>query len=201
MIKQNYILVLYYSSTGNTELMAKEIANGVNSIHGQSALIRTVPSINKQIANIDSIPETGPQYCQIDDLRNCSGLILGSPTRFGNMSAPLKHFIDSTSDIWMSGSLIDKPAGVFTSTSSMHGGNESTLLSMMIPLLHHGMLPVGLPYSHKSLHLTEKGGTPYGPSNVSSGKSSAYINEDEILLCRELGKRVAKIALKLKQDK
>ena len=199
-MQNNFILILYYSSTGNTADMAQEVAFGVNSVDGQKAIIRTVPSINRFVADNDSIPETGSQYCKMDELRNCDGLILGSPTRFGNMSAPLKYFIDSTSDIWMSGSLIDKPAGVFTSTSSMHGGNEATLLSMMLPLFHHGMIPVGIPYSHKSLHKTRGGGTPYGASNVSSGKAMTEINDDEILLCRELGKRVAKFALKMKKS-
>lgn len=196
-MENNFILVLFYSSTGNTASMANEIAYGVNSIDGQHAVIRTVPSINKYTADSQTIPEKGAIYCDMDDLRNCSGLILGSPTRFGNMSAPLKNFIDLTSDIWMSGALIDKPAGVFTSTSSMHGGNEATLLSMMLPLLHHGMIPIGLPYSLKSLHKTVRGGTPYGASHVSGGNVESLLNDDEIQLCRDLGKRVARLALKI----
>ena len=190
------ILVLYYSRNGATAQMAEHIAAGVNQVSGQRALVRTVPPVSNNIGEEAQaeIPDAGPLYCTEDDLRDCSGLILGSPTRFGNMAAPLKYFIDSTSSLWLNGDLIDKPAAVFTSTSSMHGGNESTLLSMLLPLMHHGMVAVGIPYSHAALHQTQTGGTPYGASHVAGADGSAAISDDEITLCKALGERVARLA-------
>ena len=190
------ILVLYYSRNGATAQMAEHIAAGVNQVSGQRALVRTVPPVSNNIGEQAQaeIPDSGPLYCTEEDLRDCSGLILGSPTRFGNMAAPLKYFIDSTSSLWLNGDLIDKPAAVFTSTSSMHGGNESTLLTMLLPLMHHGMVAVGIPYSHAALHQTQTGGTPYGASHVAGADGTAAISDDEITLCKALGKRVATIA-------
>lgn len=195
-----YILVLYYSRHGATAAMAEQIALGVNAVSGQRAMVRTVPAVSDNIEQPAqaAIPEQGPLYCSEDDLRECSGLIIGSPTRFGNMAAPLKYFIDSTSSLWLSGDLIDKPAAAFTSTSSMHGGNESTLLTMLLPLLHHGMITLGLPYSEAALHTTRSGGTPYGASHI-AGQDNAPLSHEEIALCKALGERVAKVALRLKQ--
>ena len=192
-----YILVLYYSTGGNTLNMAKEIARGVE-MAGMEARLRTVPKVSTECETIaDDIPADGPIYCDLDDLKHCHGLVMGSPTRFGNMSAPLKYFLDSTSGLWLNGDLIDKPAAVFTSTGSMHGGQESTLLTMMLPLLHHGMMIVGLPYSHPELMSTTTGGTPYGASHLSGENAGDYLSNDEVTLCRGLGERVAKIAQRL----
>ena len=199
-MSDNYILVLYYSRNGSTQKMAEHIAAGINRVTGQRALVRTVPPVTDNIdapAQAD-IPENGPLYVSEQDLRDCSGLILGSPTRFGNMAAPLKYFIDSTSSLWLSGALIDKPAAAFTSTSSMHGGNESTLITMLLPLIHHGMVAVGIPYSESALHHTQGGGTPYGASHVTGADGQLGISEDEITLCKALGERVANIASALK---
>ena len=188
-----YIVVLYYSRNGHVKQLAEEIAQGVESA-GMEARLRTVPAVSTVCEAIeDDIPSTGDIYCTEQELANCSGLLIGSPTRFGNMAAPLKYFIDGTAGLWANGSLINKPAGVFTSTSSLHGGQESTLLSMMIPLLHHGMLLAGIPYSEPSLHKTTRGGTPYGASHVESDALSS----DEITLCRAQGKRVAQLAAQL----
>jgi len=196
-VTQPYVLVLYYSRYGATATMAQQIARGVESVTGIEARIRTVPAVAAiSDERGDSIPADGPLYCEHDDLRNCTGLILGSPTRFGNMAAALKYFIDSTTPIWLSGDLIGKPAAVFTSTSSIHGGQETTLLSMMLPLLHHGMVVAGLPYSETLLHTTRTGGTPYGASHVDS-PARTPLSEDESSLCRALGKRIAMLALKL----
>lgn len=193
-----YILVLYYSRYGSTEKMAKLIARGVESIDGMAAKIRTVPSVSANTqATEPAVPDSGAVYASMEDLQDCSGLILGSPTRFGNMAAPMKHFLDSTSGLWMSGSLINKPAGVFSSTSSLHGGQESTLLSMMLPLMHHGMIITGLPYSESALSNTSTGGTPYGPTHV-AGDGNNSISKDEEVLCIALGKRIALLARKLK---
>lgn len=194
-----YILVLYYSRTGATEAMAKLIARGVEQAgHGIEARIRTVPAVSPvSEATAPSVPASGAVYCTEDDLRHCAGLILGSPTRFGNMAAPLKYFLDNTGALWLSGALIDKPAAVFTSTSSLHGGQESTLLSMFMPLLHHGMLLCGLPYSEPQLMATHSGGTPYGASHHSGQDGKRRLDEDESALCLALGKRVARIALSL----
>lgn len=194
-----YILVLYYSKTGNTYRMAEKIAEGIADVDGINAKIRTVAPIRDGLADQNIVPDDGPLYCEVEELRECSGLALGSPSRFGSIAAPLKHFIDTTTSLWLSGDLIDKPAGVFSSSSSMHGGNEATQLNMLVPLMHHGMIPVGLPYSEKSLHSTERGGTPYGPSSVCM-HGQHDLNKDEIALCRALGKRLATIALKLQSN-
>ncbi|MFK8042067.1 NAD(P)H:quinone oxidoreductase [Congregibacter sp.] len=193
-----YILVLYYSRQGSTEAMARMVARGVSSVAGFEARLRTVAPVSADTEQIaDNVPEDGPPYCSMDDLRNCSGLVVGSPTRFGNMAAPLKYFIDQSSDLWLSGSMIDKPAAVFTSTASLHGGQESTLLSMQLPLLHHGMLIMGLPYSEAGLMTTSSGGTPYGATHWSGADGSRAIDDTELQLCRALGRRVALTAERL----
>jgi len=193
-----YILVLYYSRHGATAAMASQVARGVDSISGISARLRTVPAVSAGFDRVpDEQPEEGPIYCESEDLANCSGLVMGSPTRFGNMAAPLKYFLDGTSDLWMSGALIDKPAAVFTSTASLHGGQESTLLSMSLPLIHHGMVFVGIPYSESGLTSTIAGGTPYGASHVSGQRGERRADETENALCQALGRRVAAMALKL----
>lgn len=194
------ILVLYYSSQGSTRALAECIARGVNQVAGAEAILRTVPRIHSVVAPPEeAVPAEGAPYCTQEDLHNCAGLLMGSPTRFGNMAAPLKYFWDQTATEWLNGSLIDKPAGVFTSSSSMHGGQESTLLSMQIPLLHHGMLICGLPYSEPALHDTQSGGSPYGASHVELGEhgKNSRLTDDEITLAMALGKRVASIALRL----
>ena len=192
------ILVLYYSRHGSTAEMAQLVCRGVEKIPGLEAMLRTVPEVSTVCeATQSSIPEQGAPYVTTDDLARCSGLILGSPTRFGNMAAPMKYFIDSTSANWMSGHLAGKPAGLFTSASSLHGGHETTLLSMMLPLLHHGMLLVGTPYSEPELISTTTGGTPYGPSHLAGKESNMPISQDEKNLCIALGQRVANIAKKL----
>ena len=187
------ILVLYYSRHGHVAEMAKLIAKGASQSRNCEITIRTVPELGQ---DPDSIPEQGHLFCTKEDLRHCDGLALGSPTRFGNMAAPLKAFIDSTSDVWISGSMIDKPACVFTASSSMHGGQESTLLSMMLPLLHHGMVIMGLPYSENGLMDTESGGTPYGASLVSGPNNNKQATTIEKNLCIALGKRLAMISAK-----
>ena len=188
-----YVLVLYYSRNGHVKMLADQIALGVEST-GMEARLRTVPAISTvcEVSESD-IPDQGDIYCSQDDLADCSGLLLGSPTRFGNMAAPLKYFIDGTAGLWMNGGLIDKPAGVFSSTSSLHGGQESTLLSMMLPLLHHGMLVAGIPYSEASLTATKTGGTPYGATHVEGDR----LSDDEIRLCQAQGKRIAELATRL----
>lgn len=191
------ILVLYYSVNGHTAAMARHVARGVEEVEGMSARVRTVPRVGTGIGEAPAVPDEGPPYARREDLAECDGLILGSPTRFGNMAAPLKHFIDSTAAEWYSGVLEGKPAAAFTSTASLHGGQETTLLSMMLPLLHHGMLLVGIPYSEKSLTTTRGGGTPYGASHHSGWEGDRELDEDEISLCRALGRRVATIAAKL----
>lgn len=197
MATEPYVLILYYSRHGAVASMAQQFARGVALVTGVEARVRTVPAVSADCEAIaDDIPEQGPLYCSEDDLRHCAGLILGSPTRFGNMAAPLKYFIDGTSSLWLSGALINKPAAVFTSSASLHGGQESTLLTMLLPLLHHGMLPVGLPYSESALMATETGGTPYGASHW-AGQQGRDLDTQEQQLCRALGKRVAELALKL----
>ncbi len=192
------ILVLYYSRYGATAQMANLIARGVEEVEGMEAVIRTVPSVSANCEATESdIPTDGPPYVTHDDLEDCAGLALGSPTRFGNMASAMKYFIDSTSPQWMSGTLINKPACVFTSTASMHGGQESTLLSMMNPLIHHGMVMVGLPYSEPALTSTLTGGTPYGVSHLAGHDGKNPISEDEKTLCIAQGKRLAEIAYKL----
>jgi len=194
----NEILVLYYSKSGSVKEMASLIARGINSVDGAQAKIRTVPEIfpdtKKQTA---SIPDSGSLYVTLDDLENCSGLALGSPTRFGNMAAPLKYFIETATPLWLNGSLENKPACVFTSSSSLHGGNESTLLSMQIPLFHMGMILLGLPYSLPELATTTSGGTPYGASHVSAHNNEHAISADEKKLCIAQGLRLGEISLKL----
>ena len=192
------ILVLYYSRYGATAKMAQQVCRGVESIAGMRARLRTVPAVSAVCEAVeDSIPASGPPYANHDDLRECAGLIVGSPTRFGNMAAPLKYFFDGTGSLWLSGALAGKPAGVFTSTSSLHGGQESTLLSMMLPLLHHGMLIVGTPYTERELMETTSGGTPYGPSHYAGIDSERELSDMEQQLCRKLGSRVAQLAGKL----
>jgi NAD(P)H dehydrogenase (quinone) len=192
------ILVLYYSRYGSTESLAREVCRGVDSVKGMSARLRTVPAVSANTeASEDSIPESGPPYVSADDLTECSGVVMGSPTRFGNMSSALKYFIDSTGGDWMKGSLIGKPAGVFTSTSSLHGGSETTLLTMAIPLLPHGMIYVGLPYSESALSTTTTGGSLYGATHVTWSQSPDSLSDDEKTLACALGKRVAEIAQKL----
>jgi len=195
-----YVLVLYYSRSGATQEMARLIARGVEQAGpGIEARLRTVPAVSPvSEATAPAVPDTGAVYCSEDDLRQCAGLILGSPTRFGNMAAPLKHFLDNTGALWLSGALINKPAAVFTSTSSLHGGQESTLLSMFMPLLHHGMVLCGLPYSEPQLMATQSGGTPYGASHHAGVDGRRRVDEDETALCLALGRRVASLALKLR---
>lgn len=189
------ILIVYYSRHGNVARMADFVARGVAEVPGFSARVRTVPTISAVCEAVeDSIPSQGPPYATHDDLRDCAGLIIGSPTRFGNMAAALKYFLDGTGDLWISGALIGKPAGVFTSTASLHGGQESTLISMMLPLLHHGMLVMGLPYNEPDLLSTRSGGTPYGPSHVAGPDADVALTEEEKRLCRALGRRVAQTA-------
>ena len=192
------ILVLYYSRNGKVAQLARLIARGVEEIEGVRARVRQVPPVAPvtQIAQ-SPVPEEGAPYVALRDLHECAGLIMGSPTRFGNMAAPLKHFIDSTPAEWVSGALAGKPGAVFTSTSTMHGGQESTLLSMMIPLLHHGMLIVGIPFTEPALNTTTSGGTPYGASHVSGVDRDRPISDDERTLTRALGRRVADVARRL----
>ncbi|WP_418903723.1 NAD(P)H:quinone oxidoreductase [Pokkaliibacter plantistimulans] len=192
---QPYILVLYFSRNGATALLAKEIARGIQQVAGIDVRVRTVPSVSPDHeASLPAVPDSGAIYCSKEDLRDCAGLILGSPTRFGNMAAPLKHFLDTTSDLWLSGSLVNKPAAAFTSTGSLHGGQESTLLSMMMPLLHHGMILCGIPYTEPALSSTRSGGTPYGVSHFAAHGAPLQLTEDEITLSRALGKRIADLA-------
>lgn len=189
-----YVLILYYSRQGATRDLARQVAVGVEAA-GFQARLRTVPPVAPQTEVVlPEIPETGDLYATEDDVRHCSGLILGSPTRFGNMAAPLKHFIDNTSGLWLSGALIDKPAAVFTSTGSLHGGQETTLLTMMLPLLHHGMVLVGLPYSEPDLSHTTSGGTPYGASHLAGHDGSRPVDDVERRLAQALGHRVAQWA-------
>jgi NAD(P)H dehydrogenase (quinone) len=192
-----YILVLYYSRYGATLAMAQQIARGIEQ-SGMEARVRTVPAVSVTTeATAPAIPESGAIYCTEDDLKHCAGLALGSPTRFGNMAAPMKHFLDGTSGLWLNGNLIGKPAAVFTSTSTIHGGQESTLLSMMLPLLHHGMLITGIPYSEPALTTTRTGGSPYGATHLAAGDNPGQLSEDEITLCQSLGKRIARVARQL----
>lgn len=196
-----YILILYYSRHGATEEMARQTARGVEEVPGIEARLRSVPAVSTVCeATQDSIPAAGAPYAELDELRNCAGLALGSPTRFGNMAAPMKYFLDGTSPLWIAGALIGKPAGVFTSTSSLHGGQETTLLSMMLPLMHHGMLLLGLPYSETDLLRTSTGGTPYGPSHLAGPESNMPLSDAEKRLCRALGKRLARTALALEPE-
>jgi NAD(P)H dehydrogenase (quinone) len=187
------VLVLYYSRHGHVREMAEQIARGVLAVPGARPRLRTVPPWG---AAPDAIPDAGAPFATKDDLRECAALAVGSPTRFGNMAAAMKAFWDSTSDLWLSGALIDKPAAVFTSSASLHGGQESTLLTMMLPLLHHGMLIVGLPYSEPALLATTTGGTPYGPSHVAGANDDQPLSAHERELCVALGRRLARLATK-----
>lgn len=193
----SYVLVLYYSRYGATAEMARQVARGVEE-GGMEARVRTVPAVSTVCEAVeDSIPADGPPYATLDDLRGCAGLALGSPTRFGNMAAPLKYFLDGTGGLWLEGVLRDRPAALFTSTSSLHGGQETTLLTMMLPLLHHGMLILGLPYSETDLLHTRTGGTPYGPSHLAGPDSKLPLSEEESRLCRALGRRLAQISRRI----
>lgn len=194
-----YLLVLYYSRHGATAEMAALIARGAEQAGDLEARLRTVPPVSPDHdASIPAVPDSGAVYCSEDDLRHCAGLAMGSPTRFGNMAAPMKYFLDTTGALWASGALVNKPAALFTSSSSLHGGQESTLLSMSLPLLHHGMLICGLPYSEAALMRTQSGGTPYGASHMAGKDSDLPLSNDEKDLCLALGKRLGHLALKLK---
>ena len=199
-MKNCQILIVYYSVHGATEQMARLIARGAESVAGVQVKLRTVPAITKhddQTLHSDqiTIPKEGPPYATLDELAECDGLALGSPTHFGNMAAPMKHFLDQTTSLWFNGALVAKPAGVFTSTSSMHGGQETTLISMMLPLFHHGMILCGLPYTESALNRTQSGGTPYGPSHIAGKQANRPVDDDESELCIAFGKRIAKLAL------
>jgi NAD(P)H dehydrogenase (quinone) len=192
------ILVLYYSRSGATAELARQVCRGVESAVSATARLRTVPAVSAESeATATPVPGSGPPYATLDDLRETQGLVLGSPTRFGNMAAPLKHFLDGTGSLWLSGVLAGKPAGVFTSTQTLHGGQETTLISMMLPLLHHGMYLVGLPYTERALNETRSGGTPYGASHVGSGSGVPALSEAEKSLAQALGRRVAALAVRL----
>ena len=192
------ILIVYCSYAGATEALAREICDGVDSVPGMASRLRTVAPVSSTVeAASPPIPESGPPYATPEDLAECAGIVMGSPTRFGNMDAALKFYIDSTVNQWISAAAVGKPAGVFTSTSSLHGGQETTLLSMAMPLLHHGMLLVGIPWTEETLSTTTTGGTPYGASHVSWSRKNDALSEDEKILARALGKRVAEIASKL----
>lgn len=193
------ILVLFYSRHGATAELARQIARGVGEVEGVSACLRTVPSVRVEYDEVrgSAVPDGGPPYCSREDLARCDGLILGSPTRFGQMAAPLKYFLDGTANEWLSGTLVGKPAAAFTSTSTLHGGQESTLLSMLLPLLHHGMLIAGLPFTEAAVSSTRSGGTPYGASHLAGTRGELDIDADERTLARALGRRIATIARKL----
>ena len=195
-----YVLVLYYSRYGNVARMAQQVARGVEEVGGIEARVRTVPRVSAVCeASESDIPESGPPYVTDADLRECAGLALGSPTRFGNMAAPLKYFLDGTSAHWLSGSLVGKPAAVFTSTGTLHGGQETTLVSMMLPLLHQGMLVLGIPYTESDLSSTTSGGTPYGASHVAGIDNRRELTEEERRLCVALGRRLAATAKRLRE--
>ncbi|HRD69288.1 MAG TPA: NAD(P)H:quinone oxidoreductase [Legionella sp.] len=195
-----YILVLYYSRNGSTAQLAQYIARGVSAVSGIEARLRTVPPVSTTCEAVDKeIPDEGAPYATLDDLRHCHGLAMGSPTRFGNMAAPLKYFLDGTSSLWLTGDLVDKPACVFSSSASMHGGQESTLISMMLPLLHQGMIILGIPYTESALNNTVTGGTPYGVTHVSGVANDVTLSQDEIILAKSLGQRLAQVAMGLKK--
>lgn len=192
------VLVLYCSQSGRTELLAREVCLGIDSVVGMASRLRTVPAVSTVAEAVeDTVPDSGPPFATVNDLAECAGLVMGSPTHFGNMAAELKFFLDDTVAEWLGGTLAGKPAGVFTSSSSLHGGQETTLLSMALPLLHHGMLFVGLPYTEGALSATTTGGTPYGASHVSWSRKSDGLSDDEIKLARALGQRVAETAQRL----
>ena len=193
------ILVVYYSRHGATAALAREAARGIESVAGCGARVRTVPAVSAVCEAVEpTVPTDGPPYATLADLRECAGVIVGSPTRFGNMAAPMKYFLDSTSALWVSGDLVGKPAAVLTSTTTPHGGQESTLLTMMLPLLHHGMLIVGLPYSEPNVTDTDGGGGPYGASHLAHDERAPRLTDKEKQLARALGKRVAEAAVKLR---
>jgi NAD(P)H dehydrogenase (quinone) len=193
------ILVLFYSRKGATAELARQVCRGVESVPGARARLRTVPAVASVVeAQQPPVPAEGPPYATHDDLRECDGLVMGSPTRFGNMAAPLKFFLDGTSALWVSGALAGKPAAVFTSTQTLHGGQETTLLSMMLPLLHHGMVIAGLPYTDTALSTTRAGGSPYGASHFAGDDTQPRLTEDERTLAVHLGRRVAELAVKLR---
>jgi NAD(P)H dehydrogenase (quinone) len=193
------ILVLFYSRKGSTAELARQVCRGVESVAGARARLRTVPAVATVIeAPQAAVPAEGPPYATHDDLRECDGLVMGSPTRFGNMAAPLKFFLDGTSALWVSGALAGKPAGVFTSTQTIHGGQETTLVSMMLPLLHHGMYIVGIPYTEAALSTTRSGGSPYGASHFAGDDTQPRLTDDERTLAVLLGRRVAELAVKLR---
>jgi NAD(P)H dehydrogenase (quinone) len=192
------ILVLYFSRNGATEALAREVARGVDRVKGMSARVRTVPDVSTvTAATEDPIPSSGPPYATRKDLEECAGLIMGSPSNFGNMAGPLKHFLDNTLGEWLQGILVDKPFGTFASTGSLHGGQETTLLTMAIPLLHHGMVYVGIPYTEPALSSTRSGGTPYGPTHVTWNRDADTLSDEEKTLARALGARVADVARRL----
>jgi NAD(P)H dehydrogenase (quinone) len=192
------ILVLYYSRQGSTAALARQVCRGIETIPGMQARLRTVPAVSTTTQRIEApVPEEGAPYATHQDLADCGGLVLGSPTRFGNMAAPLKYFLDGTSALWLSGALAGKPAGVFTSTQTLHGGQEATLLSMMLPLLHHGMYLVGLPFTERGLSQTRGGGTPYGAGHVAEVSGSGELSDMERELARALGARIAALAQRL----
>jgi NAD(P)H dehydrogenase (quinone) len=192
------VLVLYYSRGGATAELARQVCRGVETVSSAQARLRTVPAVSATSeAAPQAVPPAGAPFARLEDLKETDALILGSPTRFGNMAAPLKHFLDNTASLWLSGALVGKPAGVFTSTQTMHGGQETTLVSMMLPLLHHGMYLVGLPYTERALNETLRGGSPYGASHVSGGATHQALSEDEKLLAQALGRRVATLAVQL----
>ncbi|HXV06548.1 MAG TPA: NAD(P)H:quinone oxidoreductase [Burkholderiales bacterium] len=192
------ILVLYYSRTGAVRQMAHMVARGIDAVPGAAARIRTVPAVSAVSEAVEPpVPDAGAPYAQLADLEACAGLALGSPTRFGNMAAPLKYFLDSTSGLWLRGALAGKPAALFTSTGTLHGGQEATLLSMMLPLFHHGMLLLGLPYTEPELTTTTSGGTPYGASHVAGAAADRAVTDEEQRMCFALGRRLATVAAKL----
>jgi len=196
------ILVLYYSRYGSIAAMAEQVARGIESVPGMLARIRTVPPVLPETKTaLPPVPDSGHPYAEIDDLQQCIGLALGSPARFGNMAAALKYFLETTTPLWLAGDLVGKPAAVFTSSTSLHGGQESTLLSMMIPLLHQGMMVLGIPYTETLLHKTRSGGTPYGASHVAGEENSSQLSDEERILCQVLGKRLATTALRLVESK
>lgn len=193
-----YVLILYYSRTGQTGELARQIGRGVARVPGIEARLRAVPPVSPDTeASLPPVPDEGAPYATRADLADCSGLAIGSPTRFGNMAAPLKHFLDTTGDLWLSGALAGKPAGAFTSTGSLHGGQETTLMTMMMPLLHHGMVVCGLPYTEKALGETRSGGTPYGPTHWAGTGEQLPLSDHEKSLCQAFGQRLATLSLKL----
>lgn len=195
------ILVIYYSRHGSTARLAREVCRGIEAVPGAQAVLRSLPPVSAESERPQkAVPEDGAAWATLEELRACDGLVLGSPTRFGNMAAPVKYFLDQTSALWAEGSLVDKPAAVFTSTQTMHGGQESTLLSMLVPLLHQGMVCAGVPYTEPALSTTQSGGTPYGASHVESASPDGGLTQDESTMARVLGRRVATLALRLRRD-